>query len=106
MYFAELDQSGLVQRVIVASKEFIDSGVLGDPNTWAEVGIGNRKNYPGIGYKYDSNRNAFIAPKIYPSWVLDEDTVQWKAPKPKPTDLDNYRWDESALDWVEDHTRQ
>lgn len=56
-----------------------------------------RKNYAGIGYTYDSDRDAFIPPKPFDSWLLDEDTCTWQAPIPCP-DLD-YQWDESTLSW-------
>jgi len=60
-----------------------------------------RKNYAGIGYSYDSNRDAFIAPKPFESWVLNESTCLWDAPTPMPTDGKLYVWDESTTSWVE-----
>jgi len=57
-------------------------------------------NYAGIGYAYDTGRDAFIAPQPYPSWVLSEDTCLWDAPIPRPED-GAYAWDEDALSWVE-----
>jgi hypothetical protein len=60
-----------------------------------------RKNYAGIGYTYDEGRDAFIAPKPYNSWVLDENTCQWIAPIPKPIDNKMYKWDEATTSWVE-----
>lgn len=59
-----------------------------------------RKNYAGIGFTYDETRDAFIPPKPYPSWVLNEDTCRWEAPIPYPTDGLIYRWDEEQGDWV------
>jgi hypothetical protein len=59
-----------------------------------------RKNYAGIGYTYDEERDAFIPPKPYDSWVLDEDTCWWEAPVPYPTDGGMYAWDEDAQEWV------
>lgn len=59
-----------------------------------------RKNYPGIGFKYDSTRDAFIAPKPFNSWILDETTCSWIAPKPRPED-GIWEWDEENLQWVE-----
>ena len=59
-----------------------------------------RFNYAGIGYTYDETRDAFIPPKPYDSWVLDEDTCLWVAPVPYPTDGADYIWDEDAGDWV------
>lgn len=60
-----------------------------------------RKNYAGIGYTYDSVRDAFIPPKPFASWILNEDTCQWESPTPSPTDGKRYRWDESITAWVE-----
>ena len=61
-----------------------------------------RKNYAGIGYAYDEERDAFIPPKPYDSWVLDEDTCWWKSPIPYPdtNDGNDYEWDEESLSWV------
>lgn len=58
-----------------------------------------RKNYPGPGYSYDASRDAFIPPKPYPSWVLDEQSCWWNAPVPYPTDGQRYYWDESSQSW-------
>ena len=59
-----------------------------------------RKNYAGIGYAYDTARNAFIAPKPYSSWLLDEATCWWVAPVPMPSEGGPWRWDEAILSWV------
>jgi hypothetical protein len=58
-----------------------------------------RKNHAGIGYTYDENRDAFIAPKPFNSWVLNEDTCKWEAPVAMPIDDNKYRWNESTLTW-------
>ena len=63
-------------------------------------GIPFRKNYAGIGYSYDPNRDAFIPPKPYPSWILDEETCLWNPPIPMPIDGSEYTWDESQQAWV------
>jgi hypothetical protein len=60
-----------------------------------------RKNYAGIGYTYDEGRDAFIPPKPYNSWVLDEETCQWKAPVEMPTNNKKYSWNEATTSWVE-----
>jgi hypothetical protein len=60
-----------------------------------------RKNYAGIGFTYDQARDAFIPPKPYPSWLLNEDTCQWDAPTPHPDDDKMYSWDEDTLSWIE-----
>ena len=70
-------------------------------NTHHFGGTPYRKNYAGIGYTYDSTRDAFIPPKPYASWLLDEQTCLWNAPTPMPTDNKQYRWDESTTSWVE-----
>ena len=59
-----------------------------------------RKNYAGIGYTYDLGRDAFIPPQSYPSWLLDEDTCQWRPPVPYPVDGEQYQWDEATKNWV------
>ena len=60
-----------------------------------------RKNHAGIGHTYDVNRDAFIAPQPYPSWLLDESTCQWNAPTAYPDDDKRYDWDEDTTSWVE-----
>ena len=60
-----------------------------------------RKNYAGIGYTYDATRNAFIAPKPYDSWLLDEQTCGWNSSTPMPTDGKIYSWNEATISWVE-----
>jgi hypothetical protein len=60
-----------------------------------------RKNYAGIGYTYDSARDAFIAPKPFDTWVLNEDTCLWVPPIPRPADGKMYQWDEATTSWVE-----
>jgi hypothetical protein len=64
-------------------------------------GIPYRKNYAGIGYTYDSVKDAFIPPKTYASWVLNEDTCLWDAPIPYPNDGNKYNWDEETISWKE-----
>ena len=59
-----------------------------------------RKNYAGVGYTFDEERDAFIPPKPYESWVLNEDTCLWEPPTPYPTDGGMYEWDESSGEWV------
>ena len=62
---------------------------------------GFRKNYAGIGYTFDAGRDAFIPPKPFNSWNLNEDTCLWEAPTPYPADGKMYRWDEDTTAWVE-----
>ena len=112
-YFARLDENSIVVQVIaVHNNELIDNGVESElkgiafcqslfPNTsWVQTSYNGRirKNYAGTGCIYDLGRDAFISPKPYPSWLLDESTCQWVAPVPMPDGL--YRWDEAAGEWV------
>jgi hypothetical protein len=62
-------------------------------------GISFRKNYAGIGYTYDSNRDAFISPKPFNSWILNETTCLWEAPVARPDDNNIYSWNEENLNW-------
>jgi hypothetical protein len=105
-HFAEIDENNIVLRVLVGDNSEPDEGEafmnsLG--GTWVKTSYnGNiRKNYAGINYTYDSVRDAFIAPKPYESWLLDEETCQWKAPVEMPTDDKMYVWDETSINWVE-----
>ena len=119
-HFAEINNDGIVQNVIVAEQDFIDSGAVGDSSNWIQTsyntrggihyalnsnepdsGIALRKNYAGIGYTYDKIKDAFIAPQPYPSWLLDDETCQWDAPIQRPDDGKRYDWDESTTNWVE-----
>lgn len=103
-HFAEIDENNIVLRVLVGDNSEPDEGEafmnsLG--GTWVKTSYnGNiRKNYAGIGYSYDATRDAFIAPKPFNSWVLNEDTCQWQAPVAYPTDGLMYTWDEETTDW-------
>ena len=102
-HFAEINSDSIVQRVIVAEQNFINSGAVGDSFNWVQTSYnGNfRKNYAGSGYTYDKTRDAFIAPQPYPSWTLVEATCQWESPTPYPTDGEMYTWDEDTTNWVE-----
>ena len=66
-----------------------------------EGGTPYRKNYAGIGYSYDPGRDAFIPPRPFVSWVLNEDSCLWDPPTPMPSDGNMYRWDEDTTSWVE-----
>ncbi len=102
-HFAEIDNNNIVQRVIVAEQDFINSGAVGDSFRWVQTSYNNnfRKNYAGKGYTYDQTRDAFISPQPYPSWLLDEDTCRWEAPTPMPDDGKMYEWDEDTTSWKE-----
>ena len=73
-------------------------GPDGEPS--ADQSKALRKNYAGIGFTYDETRDAFIPPKPFESWILDEDTCLWESPVPYPTDGEMYTWDEDSGDWV------
>lgn len=105
-HFAEIDDNNLVIRVLVGNNDDPDEGYqwlidnLG--GNWIKTSYNNniRFNYAGIGYSYDEVRDAFIPPKPFDSWILDESTCRWQAPIPMPTDGKMYQWDED-LGWVE-----
>ena len=115
--------NGIVETVHVVDQDFIDSGKLGDPNNWVQTsyntrggvhyapnssepdgGVALRKNYAGVGYTYDKERDAFISPKPpFESWTLDEDSCLWNPPVAHPMDGKGpYRWDEDVGNWVKD----
>ena len=110
-HFALLDENNIVLRVEVVRNDIATDEVAGIAFLQSLYGEGNfkqtsynatiRKNYAGIGFTFDAGRDAFIAPKPYPSWLLNETTCQWGAPTPMPTDGKRYRWDEATLTWVE-----
>lgn len=115
-HFAELDDNNVVKRVIVVNNEDIQDengnevesiGVEFCHNTfggrWVQTSYNNnfRFNYAGVGYTYDTNLNAFIEPKPYPSWVLNLSTCKWEPPVPVPDPDKRYRWDEGTTSWVE-----
>ena len=104
-HFAEIDSSNIVQRVIVVPDSEEANGAAWCANllggTWVQTSYNGRirKNYAGIGFTFDPVRDAFIPPKPYPSWVLDEATCQWEAPIPMPSG-GPWEWDEETEDWV------
>jgi len=108
-HFAQVE-NGVVARVIVAEQDVIDSGIFG--HGWVQTSYNThggvhpegrplRKNYAGVGYAYDTTRDAFIPPQPYPSWTLNEDTCLCDAPTAMPTDGKMYSWDEATLAWIE-----
>ena len=103
-YFAKVN-NGVVLRVIVAEPEFFNSFVDDSAGEWIETKTDGslRKNYAGVGYKYDSVRDAFIPPNPYPSWTLDEETCLFEPPSPMPINDNLYRWDEDTTSWVIDN---
>lgn len=111
-HFAKV-ADGIVTQVIVAEPEFFDTFVDNSPGQWIQTsyntqggvhangGTPLRKNYAGVGFAYDAQRDAFIPPKPFASWVLNEDACLWDAPTTYPTDGASYQWDEQSLSWVE-----
>ena len=106
-HFAEIDENNIVIQVLKGDNELPNEGydwfVENLGGTWVKTSYNNniRKNYAGIGYTYDEGRDAFIAPKLFDSWVLNEDTCWWEAPTPMPTDGKYYIWNEETISWVE-----
>jgi hypothetical protein len=123
-HFAKLGTGNIVEQVIVVSNDIATTEQAGvdfinklynTRDVWKQTSYNNniRKNYAGIGYQYDQTRDAFIAPKPFYSWILNEDTCRWEAPKPYPEtynlgllDEDNitpvkdpYIWNESIINW-------
>ena len=120
-HFAKIDENNIVIQIIVAEQAHIDT--LPDSEKWIQTsyntfagkhyapntafvedgGTPLRKNYAGFGCTYDSGRDAFIPPKPYSSWTLNEGTCQWVAPTSCPGNEGDYLWDESSQDWVGPH---
>ena len=97
-YYAKVN-NGIVEKVIVADASYFTNFVDSTPGTWIETSDTIRKNYAGVGYIYDEDRDAFIAPKPYQSWTLDETTCRWQPPVDKPTDGKPYNWNEEDQTW-------
>jgi len=101
-HFAKLNNN-TVTEVIVAEKNFINSGLVGDEFLWVQTSYNSnfRKNYAGVGMTYDKTRDAFIHTKPYPSWTLNESTCNWEAPVAYPDDGKMDTWNEETTNWVE-----
>ena len=105
-HFAKIENDKVVQ-VIVAEQEFIDS----QPGEWIQTSYNTRggqhpegrpirKNYAGIGYSYDREKDAFIEPQPFSSWILNEETCLWEPPVPMPEDEQLYFWNEDEQNWT------
>ena len=110
---------GVVTKVVVAEQEFFDTFVDDSPGDWIQTsynthggvhygqdgqpdgGIALRKNYAGIGYTYDYDRDAFIPTQPFASWTLNEDSCLWQPPVPRPNDGKRYVWNENIVNWTE-----
>ena len=110
-YFAKLGTGNIVEQVIVVSNDIATTEQAGSDvinklyntrDVWKQTSYNNniRKNYAGVGYTYDQSRDAFIAPKPYNSWILNEDTCIWEAPLSYPTDGQDYIWNEETTSWT------
>ena len=114
--------NGVVEKVIVSEFEFFNTFIDSSPGEWIQTSYNTRggvhyqqdsntpsndqtkalrKNYAGIGYTYDRQKDAFISPKPFPSWTLNEQTCLWDAPTPMPTDGKVYYWNESTKTWID-----
>jgi hypothetical protein len=120
-HFAKVS-NGIVTRVIVAEADFFNNFVDDSPGQWIQTSYNTRggvhyqpnanepsedqskalrKNYAGIGYSYDTTRDAFIPPQPFNSWTLNEDTCLWDSPVPYPANGKMYKWNEEILNWEE-----
>jgi len=128
--FAKIGLNNIVEKVIsIENNELLDNEIeselkgiqflkslYGQDTEWKQTsyntgagvhhsgGTPFRKNYAGIGYSYDQTRDAFIPPKPFNSWILNENTCNWEAPIAKPQNKNVYSWNESALSWNLDYT--
>ena len=115
-HFAQLNEENLVTQVIVvanpdtADQDGVENEAIGIEfctnllgGRWKQTSYNAniRKNYAGVGYKYDAALDAFIPPQPFASWTLNNETAQWEAPTPYPTDDKRYTWDEETASWVE-----
>lgn len=107
-HFAKVE-NGIVTKVIVAEQDVIDTGIFG--HGWVQTSYNThggqhpegrplRKNYAGIGYTYDEQRDAFIQPQPFASWLLNENTCLWDAPVAMPTEGGPFAWNEETQSWV------
>jgi hypothetical protein len=109
-HFAKLGTGNIIERVEVVSNDIATTEQAGSDflnkiyntrDVWKQTSYNNniRKNFAGIGFQYDQQRDAFIPPKPYNSWILNETTCRWEAPVTKPTDGKKYTWNESLVNW-------
>ena len=109
-HFAKLGVGNIVEQVIVVSNDVATTEQAGSDfinklyntrDVWKQTSYNNniRKNFAGIGFQYDQSRDAFIPPKLYNSWVLNENTCRWESPIPYPQDNNRYNWNEQTKSW-------
>jgi len=118
-HFAKLDDNNIVLEVIVINSDTIENLPFPDSEpigiafltewsngytNWKQTSYNSnfRKHYAGVGYSYDVSLEAFIAPKPYPSWLLNTNTCTWEAPVPYPDKDKDYIWDEETLNWIQE----
>jgi len=111
-HFAKLGTGNVVETVVVVHNDVATTEQAGvdylntlynTRDVWKQTSYNGtiRKNYAGIGYKYNQTRDAFISPQPFNSWTLNEDSCQWEAPSAKPDDGKQYDWNEETTSWVE-----
>jgi hypothetical protein len=117
-HFAQINPALRVVQVVVVNNETIHNlpfpqseptgiafcqALIGPATVWKQTSYNGsfRKNFAGVGYTYDAALDGFVAPKPYPSWLLDAATCQWNAPVPYPGDGKEYVWDEATISWRE-----
>jgi hypothetical protein len=109
-HFAKLGTGNIVERVEVVSNDIATTEQAGvdflnnlykTRDVWKQTSYNNniRKNFAGVGYTYDENRDVFIPPRPYPSWILNETTCQWESPVAYPNDGQSYKWNEQNQTW-------
>jgi len=109
-HFVKLGTGNIIEQVIVVSNDIATTEQAGSDfinklyntrDVWKQTSYNNniRKNYAGVGYTYDQTRDAFIAPKPYASWILNEDTCIYEAPVALPDTENRYTWNETNLNW-------
>lgn len=101
-HFAKINAEDIVEQVIVAEQDFIDSGAVGTPSDWIQTSYSGsfRKQFAAVGYKYDKDKDVFISKQPFPSWTLDENN-NWQPPVSEPVDDKAYAWDEENTNWKE-----
>ena len=102
-HFAKIDNNNIVTEIIVAEKDFINTGTVGDEFLWIQTSYNNnfRGKFAGVGDTYDVVKNKFIKPQPYASWTLNEGTNIWEPPVIRPDDGKLYGWNEETTNWVE-----
>jgi hypothetical protein len=107
-HFAELDENNIVLRVLVGDNDAPNEGYdwfvenLGGRWVQTSYNANFRKNFAGVGFTYNEELDAFVPPKPFESWLLNEETCLWESPVPRPEDGKIYNWNEETLTWIEE----